>query len=64
MSGAFLNEASQTLLELGDEAEPANPSLLTFTSNGKKAPFPGLLRVERAGIEPATSGLQSRRSPS
>jgi hypothetical protein len=22
------------------------------------------LRVERAGIEPATSGLQSRRSPS
>jgi hypothetical protein len=30
----------------------------------RKAPFPGPLSVERTGIEPVTSGLQSRRSPS
>ena len=29
-----------------------------------KAPFPAPSRVERTGIEPVTSGLQSRRSPS
>ena len=28
------------------------------------APLPGPFSVERTGIEPVTSGLQSRRSPS
>ena len=30
----------------------------------EKSPVPGLFEVERTGIEPVTSGLQSRRSPS
>jgi hypothetical protein len=29
-----------------------------------KAPLPGAFLMERTGIEPVTSGLQSRRSPS
>jgi hypothetical protein len=45
-------------------AEPlADLSRVACVSN-EKAPFPGLSLVERTGIEPVTSGLQSRRSPS
>jgi hypothetical protein len=38
---------------------------LSVSSRGNENPASaGLSKVERAGIEPATSGLQSRRSPS
>jgi hypothetical protein len=40
-----------------------SPPTAAGPENGKR-PFAELLRVERTGIEPVTSGLQSRRSPS
>ena len=51
-------------------APSRSPAVIASASNSRdhasqhKAPFPAVLRVERIGIEPMTSGLQSRRSPS
>jgi hypothetical protein len=49
---------------VGPLAETLAGELAAAHSENEKAPSAGAFRVERAGIEPATSGLQSRRSPS